>query len=163
MKGIKQAADALQKMDVADLAAMLPRPELPDPVESKVVRPVRPTHPIQAPQQDHELLAQADKDFEEMAANTNITHISDAEDDIAKYKRWCCLAPQSMTEEPLSALDKRFFEHFITTATWRGNTESFLLCGGGAYGLSAKELGEWRKKSEILTAAAKAKRSGQPK
>ncbi len=106
IKSAKAAADAELRMDLAGVSARLPRPELPDPVESKVVRPTRaPIDEPVTPEPDTYSNAQTESVRADVAALLSAPNDEAEKAERSAYERWLSVLEQTENGEVLSDID----------------------------------------------------------
>lgn len=116
IKATKQAADAELRMDLADVAQHLPRPQLPEGIEAKVVRPHRPPQAPQVPQQQPEIVARAQA---AMVTLHNQTPNTPAETPQQRYQRWVRVDQAINNGEPVDQKQQRWWQSYQGTSEFR--------------------------------------------
>tara|TARA_R110001592_G_scaffold363400_1_gene688173 strand:- start:36196 stop:38340 length:2145 start_codon:yes stop_codon:yes gene_type:complete len=107
IKATKAAADAEMRMDLAGVSQRLPRPELPDPAQSKVVRPVRAT--VELPDTkspDEYWTKQAEAAMADVEA---LIEPQAPEPESTAYQRWLSVGEALEQGESLSQIDAKWW------------------------------------------------------
>ena len=116
IKATRQAAAAELRMDLADVAQHLPRPQLPEGIEAKVVRPHRPPQAPQVPQQQPEIVARAQA---AMVTLHNQTPDTPAETPQQRYQRWVRVDRAINNGEPVDQKQQRWWQSYQGTSEFR--------------------------------------------
>lgn len=107
IKATKAAAVAEMRMDLADVSQRLPRPELPAPVASKVVRPARAS--IEMPDTkspDEYWTKQAEASMADVEA---LFEIQEPQPESTAYQRWLKVGKAVEQGETLSQIDAKWW------------------------------------------------------
>jgi len=125
IKSTKEAARAEIRMDLAEISRSLPRPELPEPAEAKVVRPVR--APIERPiQQDQDMVRRSEAAMLRFQQKEQPDEVTPGE----RFKRWQAIDTAQERGDDISEADARWWQRYQQSAEFKAQRrmqESFGL------------------------------------
>ena len=131
IKSSKEAAQAEVRMDLAELSRALPRPDLPEPPESKVVRPVRPEIEPPKPkviEQDQDMVRRSEAAMLRFQQQQEPEEVQATPE--SRYQRWLRLDATLAEGGEISDADAKWHHRYQDTAEFRSQKrmqESFGL------------------------------------